>query len=983
MPIPVYDVGGTFQDSIGDFIGNIVYHAISLTLAFYICWIIFYCICSIAVTVSIVIYIFSILTLFLNIPTLLNANNNGSNIMPNSLNNMPHQLQNMLNGDLTLSTFDSVFAWIVTGLSTTVLITFFVFLIAKGVIFRFNAYLKKTYNWNINAQWMYGANEGFWRNLFKGLVILAGTILLIGLMYAIFMIIALGLSYFFATLFTSFFSGIFDDTNNNAVISSGLNSNFSNPAGSGNKYAVPTLFGTELGFNTNTQHLTYTILPVYIFYNIFSYAGFHPQITNDGFGLNICNGAYWAKMFGEGFFGLGFILLPWWILIGALTIYVSSKMLNIILKAIMRIFVLFLYFLGLLVTAWYSLSDGGKTYKKLMASTIKWWLFSALYIVEINLICLFVFIFVFVAKIISDDVANYWNGTSFNIPAIKTNDLPNKITKALNHINSSTSATYTSSAIFSSLSNSSSSSNSGNGLVNNLSGININGTVGWIFSWIGDFTGIYSSIDFVLTFLIYGALFSAIAIANSLNNKINNKYFGQSDFAYNQIEAIKSDAKQLTSYAVASTIGMVGAVRVSQGISNKLYGNKIKRAISNKYKAVNAKRLNTKTAKKYTKKNGSNDENILMYKNKNGKYKQLGKLENNNLFLDEKQLKGLRLRKVKKALKDVNNDPFNKDKQKELNSALSNFNNKYPNALTFGTTSFNIKIPNGNNNNTSYKNIGGMTHNEWIGFYQNQKQRQIKSVFDNMTITNPTAFKNLITKHDLLNSTAINEISWDSLKNKSLNNAINDIASKNNTIDGTALKNKLSDYIVNNVHGSIKSGSGKQFWKTKSNLSDMLQNLNYDAGIGLDLQSTSLKFNKPKTLNGLLKDKTLKQEAKDVMSLNAYSTRHAPNYVYDTKKTYLLNQKANTEIKLGLTQMANGLIATALFSAGSQKGNNISSKYKLSDYLVLGDIISRDNELKSELNNINNQISNLNMNNEVNNSMKEDLDKFYQKWNKQ
>lgn len=558
------------------------------TVMFDIFFTIFHLILMLIVFIVMVFYLISIISLLFNIPYfLMNAHTAATSLLPFSVSDLQnatssntsetikHTVGGLLGNDLELTTFNSIFGWLIIGGSAIFLFMLIIFIFARAFMFSIGRFFNQRKNKtdNSNVKWAYAQGENPVVYFFKGVLIVIITVLGLGAFYAVLSVAVLLLCFGFAlageVIIDSAYNSMYNQSSTGEVIS-GINSSFNEPANI--KYHViylPTVFGSLINpFNYSdiTQselNAGYSIaipvtLPVYLFYEVFHFAGFDPQIphgaleihkntngtytinpdsislNNWGDSIKVMGSSYLADMYGrDSWAGIGFIALPWWLIILAMTFFVAAELTKVFFKAIQRVFVLVVYFLIIIVMAFYSLADGGKQWWRFIISAMKWFSYNGIYVFMLNLGCLLIFLFILIGKIIMDDT----------VSALHLND----------------------------------------GLAAGLSLTFLNNTsmpgglkfLSWMWRHITDIISGFSIPnmhlfqDVVMLIVIW---FAVAGTKHIVFKNFNNKWFTDQDPAQQFFNDVKTESKQMLIYAGAAAAIGYGALKIGSSVAYNTVG---------------------------------------------------------------------------------------------------------------------------------------------------------------------------------------------------------------------------------------------------------------------------------------------------------------------------------------------------------------------------------------------------------------------------
>lgn len=556
-------LGESIVGGASDLLATLLAKGIELTIGFMIFVMLFWFIIIIIVNVVCFLYLLSIIALVINVPALLSNSNekHALNIGPNVNDlingNDKGAITQMLDSDLGLSVFNSVFGWtilILGGFTAAVIICLlgygYAYNVARALapkLFISNKPLKVT-------QTGYNSALGILGIVGRGIFTIVVTFLLLGFFYVILSVAVIGLAVIASLIMSGIMVQILQDmVSSGGVAAASISSSVSNIFSGSNAtptYYVPSILG-NLTFNLNSSSQIQALsIPAYFFYEIMNFGGFAPTPLSGSNGLFITpiSATYIKTIIELSPFGVGFILVPWYALVLAAIIYVTGKLGSFFWLALKRVFYLFLLFFGIIVAAVWALYDGGTKWKETLISTTKWFFLNTVYVVGLNIFGLVGFIIIWVGMVIASSFYNLTQNGNGLLGSLTGSNPLSMSTIAFTHASFATVST--------------------NSIINSASGIT---------------TDLWKYIDKLLTFIFEAAPFGtqgfwadtlmlffimiALSVTNSLVAKrlITNDYIGKNDIASQFLGA--GDLKSIFFAWTALFGGMIGLATTSRGIA--------------------------------------------------------------------------------------------------------------------------------------------------------------------------------------------------------------------------------------------------------------------------------------------------------------------------------------------------------------------------------------------------------------------------------
>lgn len=602
------------------------------TVVFDIFFSIFRLLLELVVLLVVIIYLISIVSLFFNIPYLLLNHPSGS-LLPLSgnqlnqiesgnigINSISHSL---ITNDTQLTTFNSIFGWSLFGGGIAFVFCLLVFILARAFVFTIGRFFNQRGKGQNDQQvkWAYQDGQNPAVLFFKGVLIVIVTILGLGVFYAVMSLVVLGLCVLFTLLGEILMQSIYENLwSAGGSVKTAIDSTFAEPAISSQTYhPFPTIFGNLINPvtpNASNDYAEPVILPIYLFYELFTYAGFSPSVTessttisgfNFGASIHIMGNQFITNIYKyDSWAGIGFIMLPWWLIILALTFFIASEMTKVFIRAIQRILVLVVYFLVIIIMAFFALADGGKQWWRFILSTIRWFLFNSIYMIMLNIACLLIFIFMLVGKIILDDTRSLLIGNNGHIVGGFEQNILGQAPSSnwgLSHLQ-------------------------------------------WLWGVITSIaTGFSYKLDLFsdLVMLIFLWL-SVVGAKHIIFNKFNDGWFGKSDPAIDFFQKTKKELAATLVYAAAAGVAGFGLLKASSGIAHATLGR-----VGNAFRVKVAKWGDGLKRKISQRKGGGPKPTNLFAKNARGRNVKIGKKVGNEVILNRR---GTRLNTKLGNLKD-------------------------------------------------------------------------------------------------------------------------------------------------------------------------------------------------------------------------------------------------------------------------------------------------------------------------------------------
>lgn len=623
----IADALGSLASGVMNAMAAIAVKVAVYTVIFDIFFSLFHLILEIIVLLVILIYVISIASLFFNIPYLLFNHTSGS-LLPidasqiNSLGNgsdaekaIHNTANSILSNDIQLDTFNSIFGWSLLGGGLAFVFCLLVFIFIRAIVFTIGRFFNQRVGRQNQQQikWAYQDGDNPVAFFFKGILIILVTLLGLGIFYAIVSLVVLALCILFTLLGETIMTSVYENMwNSGGEVKQAIDSSFAQPAMSTSPiHPIPTVFGNLINpiqaSNSNGE-VTPTILPIYLFYELFKYAGFDPSITQSsssfGFGekLTIMGSGFLRNIYTyDSIAGIGFVMLPWWLIILVLCFFIASELTKVFLRAIQRILVLVVYFLVIVIMAFYSLADGGKQWWRFILSAIKWFLFNSMYMIMLNIGCMLIFVFMLVGKIILDDTRSTLLGTygskDYNgniIDGISKNLL-------------------------------------GGGDIHNV-GLTLLDTVWAIITKIATGFSYKLNIFSDLIMLVFLWL-SVVGAKHIVFLKFDQGWFGKDDPAINFFQSAKKEMTTTMIYAAAAGAVGFGLFKASSGIAHATVGR-----FGNKFRVKVAK-WGDKLKRNIRARRGGANKSSKLYAKINGKKKFIGRKVGNEAILNKRGTK--------------------------------------------------------------------------------------------------------------------------------------------------------------------------------------------------------------------------------------------------------------------------------------------------------------------------------------------------------
>lgn len=793
----------------------------------------------------------------------------------------------------------------------------------------------------------YKENEGFWKNLIKGVIIIIFTIAALGICYSIFTVVSLALC-ILVSLVLSNIIGTVNADGMSAIESHVKTFSLTQTSGGQAQNFVPSVFGAYNWLGIGSPKVageTNVMLPTYIYYVLFKALMYGPTIdvSNSQDVLNPIAGTKIAQYVTvDAFFGIGFIMLPWWGITLGLVIYFGFSFIRIFVWAIYRLFVLVALFFVVILAAYYAVADGGKLWTKLMKSVLRWFFYNMIYIAIINIMCAVVFFVFFIGQVIVNGFESWYSANWSSISQVSSSDggIPNAFGQASTGIDTvgGTIGDSGSSII-----------NSANlGVMTGFASFLLSICLG-VFSVIAQ--GAFNVSTVISSLVLMGVLIGAFVAAKQAEKQITQRYFAKDDiFKFGQNSAREFGKSMI--YAGAGTFGLIGVGNLATGLMNRLPGtNKLRRSLNAKGARRQKAARDLKSAKNssnQTKKYGA------MTKMSNGKY---GMADGQSTYLYNKN--GQFVGTISK-----NGDNY---------KAFLNDNYKSVNGLTAytkdGTPVLMSDFMRDNANNLMTENFkkfnGFRTNRELAESLSGAKSSFADGILGQQKIGNTVAFNKTFGFDDAKNNAEFVK----ALKEQPINNINDYVKSYNDVINSNEQFKNFKQMSFDDVKKTFSrefSGSGYNYQTAAEELKSFGLDVGYEGGLKKYNPFYGDVFtHRGEVLSNKNGDNATLDNLSNFVAQKQYEERLKRVYDANIAETRAKMYQAQTQ--MGWRQAVSGLggavLYGALSGAGSQSADGkMQSKTggfgptRIAEWIGASKLFNMDNTAKSNYERYKNQL---------------------------